>query len=222
LPLVSHALLETWRRRKAETLTLAAYRGVGGIAGAITQMVERVFAGFDPVQQHIAQQMFLRSTALGEGTEDTRRQVPMAELLGGPNSTAARPVLDRLATARLLTVDERGVQVAHEAVIRHWPRLRGWLNNDRELLHAHRRLTEAAADWDQHGRDDGLLYRGARLAAWNNRGLERLNTAELAFLTASRHHARQRTTKHHLIRLAATSLICAAVAVVSVLAAIAG
>jgi WD40 repeat protein len=219
LPLVSHALLETWRRRKADVLTLAAYRGAGGIQGGIAQTAERVYTGFEPEGQRIAHQVFLRLTALGEGTEDTRRRVQMAELLNGPDGTTVTTVLESLSAARLLTVGDDEVQVAHEAIIRHWPRLRGWLTDDRELLRAHRRLTEAAVEWDQQGKDDGLLYRGTRLAAWDNQSWERLNTLERAFLSASRgRQTREHGARRRRIRLAATGLL-AALAAMSVLAA---
>jgi WD40 repeat protein len=214
LPLVSHALLETWRRRRADVLSLAAYRGAGGIRGAIAQTAEQVFDGFDPRQQRIARQMFLRLTALGEDTEDTRRRVQMAELLGGPDSAMASAVLERLSVSRLLTVNHDEVQVAHEAIIRHWPRLRGWLTDDRELLHAHRHLTEAAVDWDQQGRDDGLLYRGVRLAAWDNRDVTPLNALEREFLSTSRsRHAHESRASRRRLRLAATGLVSALTAV---------
>ncbi|HEX6471683.1 MAG TPA: AAA family ATPase [Streptosporangiaceae bacterium] len=222
LPLVSHALLETWRRRKADVLTLAVYRGAGGIHGGIAQSAERVFAGFDPDGQRIVHRLFLRLTALGEGTEDTRRRVPMAELLDGQNGQdgqAVSAVLERLSAARLLTVGQDEVQVAHEALIRHWPRLRGWLADDRDLLVAHRRLTEAAVEWDRHGRDDGLLYRGPRLAAWDNRDLGRLNALEREFLAAGRgRRAREHGARRRRVRLAAAGMV-AALAAMSVLAA---
>jgi WD40 repeat protein len=219
LPLVSHTLLETWRRRKTDVLTLAAYRGAGGIQGGIAQTAERVFAGLAPEEQRIAHQVFLRLTALGEGTEDTRRRVPMTELLSGPDSTAVTTVLERLSAARLLTLGDHEVQVAHEAIIRHWPRLRGWLADDRELLRAHRRLTEAAVEWDQHGKDEGLLYRGARLAAWDHHNLERLNSLERTFLSVSRRRqVHEHGARRRRIRLAATGLL-AALTAMSVLAA---
>jgi WD40 repeat protein len=217
LPLLSHALLETWRRR-GPTLTLADYVSAGGVEGAIAQTAERVYAGLSPVQQQFARELFLRLTAFGEGTEDTRRRAAPAELLGGRDAAVAL-VLSRLTTARLVTVDEDCVTVAHEALIRGWPRLRAWLAEDRDLLLAHRRLTETAAEWDQHGRDDSYLYRGRRLVEWEGRPLDRLNDLETAFLAAGRRrnaqerHVRLRRTRVALVGLGAT------VAVIGVLAA---
>ncbi|MEV7965637.1 hypothetical protein AB0O34_06585 [Sphaerisporangium sp. NPDC088356] len=221
LPLLSHALLETWKRCKAGTMTLAAYRDVGGIQGAIAQSAEQVYDEFGDQERRLVKDTFLRLTALGEGTEDTRRRVAPAELLAGPNGPAVATVLARLTEARLLTVDEDGVQVAHEAVIRSWPRLRGWLAEDRELVRLLRRLTEAATEWEQHGREDELLYRGTRLAAWDGRELDRLNDLECAFLEAGRaREARERAAGSR--RLWATLVgLTVVTTVVSVLAAMA-
>lgn len=69
-------------------------------------------------------------------------------------------MLEQLVRARLLTVDGDTVDLAHEALIGAWPRLRGWVDEDRERLRLHRRLTEAARTWQQLDRDAGALYRG--------------------------------------------------------------
>ena len=188
LPLLSHALLETWRRRQGETLTIDGYRETGGVREAIGRTADTVYARFDPAQQRIAKDVLLRLTALGEGTEDTRRLAKRAELLGGREPESVGVVFDRLATARLVILDENSAQVAHEALIREWPLLRQWLTEDREGLRTHRRLTDAAAEWQALDRDPGALYRGARLAAareWAADHEERLNDLERAFLTSS-------------------------------------
>ena len=56
-------------------------------------------------------------------------------------------------------------EIAHEALIREWPRLRGWLAEDRDELRTLRQLTTAARAWEEAGRDEADLYRGPRLAA---------------------------------------------------------
>jgi WD40 repeat protein len=221
LPLLSHALLETWRRRRGRTLTLAGYEAAGGIRGAIAQTAERVYGQLSPEQQVTAKNVFLRLTALGEGTEDTRRRARRAELLVGPEHQSLQPVLDRLAQARLVTLGTDTVEVAHEAVIREWPRLRQWLTEDRDSLRMHRRLTEAATEWEASGRDDGCLYRGARLAAWQVRPMEALNLLELEFLNAShQREARERADQRRRTRLAVTGLSLA-LAVITALASLA-
>ena len=110
--------------------------------------------------------MFLQLTELGETTEDTRRRVPLAELIpeGGAGEEATA-VLEQLAGARLLVVGDDSAEIAHEALIREWPRLRGWLAEDRDELRALRQLATAARSWEESGRDDADLYRGARLEA---------------------------------------------------------
>lgn len=183
LPLVSHALLETWRRRRGNTLTLAGYQAAGGIQGALAQSAETFYAGLTPEQQRLARDLFLRLTAIGEGTEDTKRRIARDEL-------DSDVLLPDLSEARLITLDESTVELTHEAVITAWPRLRRWLTVDRDGLRTHRQLTEAAQAWAALERDPGGLYRGARLvaarewAAQDGNGA-RLNTVERAFLVAS-------------------------------------
>ncbi|HEX4865623.1 MAG TPA: hypothetical protein VFV02_16255, partial [Acidimicrobiales bacterium] len=188
LPLLSHALFATWQRREGGTLTLAGYREAGGVHEAIARTAEAVFSQFDPAQQHVTKDVFMRLTALGEGTEDTRRRVRRAELVAGRELGAIRVLLERLADARLVSLGEDSVEVAHEALIRAWPRLRRWLAEDREGLLIHRRLTEAASQWEALGRDPGALYRGGILVGardWAAGNQTRLNVLERTFLVAS-------------------------------------
>ncbi|MDQ7803117.1 hypothetical protein Q5425_05215 [Amycolatopsis sp. A133] len=211
LPLVSHALLETWRRRRGNALTLSAYLATGGVRGAIAQTADHAYHALDADQQRAAKQILLRLIALGEDTEDSRRRVPAAEFDTGPHPAA---VLDELVRARLLTVGEHTVEIAHEALIRNWPTLRAWIDEDRELLLAQRRLTDAAAEWERSGRDEEFLYRGSRLTAWDERDLGRLNDAEREFLEQSwRRHGRELAATR---RRARRTLIGAGVVVVVV------
>jgi WD40 repeat protein len=194
LPLLEHALLELWKRRRAGVLTLAAYHESGGVEEAVARRADEIFATFTSSQQALARRTFLRLTQPGEGTEDTRRRAQLEELSMADAREDLDPVLRQLVDARLLITsrDEVGgtevVEVAHEALIRGWPRLRGWIDEDRAGLRVHRRLTEAALDWESLGRDPSALYRGARLAAareWAERNEDALNRQEQAFLDAS-------------------------------------
>ncbi len=190
LPLLSHALLETWLRRRGRTLTFAGYTASGGVRGAIAKTAESVFQKLSPEQQAIARNIFLRLTELGEGTQDTRRRAPLSELVPPfVDARAAEAVLRTLADARLVTLSEDTAEVAHEALIREWPTLREWLSQDREGLRLHRHLTEAAQAWNRLNRDEGELYRGARLAQaleWAETHFDELNPLEREFLDASR------------------------------------
>ena len=190
LPLLSHALLATWERRRGRTLTLDGYHAAGGVRSAIAETAESVFTDqLDRGQQELAREVFLRLTELGEGTEDTRRRAALTEL-GRHSEEAAqlRGVLNTLADARLITLNEDSAEVAHEALIREWQRLHEWLTEDQEGLRVHRHLTDAAREWAVLGGDAGALYRGARLAQaqeWAAANEGRLNDAERTFLAAS-------------------------------------
>ncbi|MEU9454884.1 hypothetical protein [Streptomyces sp. NPDC048277] len=164
LPMLSHALLETWRRRRSRMLTLAAYEAAGGVRGAIAASAEEVYGQLDPRARTTARRLLLRlvEPGRGAGTPDTRRPLPRAELDEWADPLVPR-VVELLSRARLLTADEDGVQLAHEALITCWPRLADWLEEDRERLRDHRRLTEAALAWREAGRDTGALWRGTRL-----------------------------------------------------------
>jgi WD40 repeat protein/class 3 adenylate cyclase len=196
LPLLSHALLETWRRRRGTTLTLQGYAVSGGVRGAIAATADRVYLReLSDDQRRMARSIFLRLTELGEGTQDTRRRVPRSELVPEDDNVRAveiEHVLGILADARLITMGDDTVEVAHEALIREWPTLREWLGQDREGLRLHRRLTDAAAEWEIADRDPGSLYRGARLAQaveWAASRSAELNAGEHAFLEAGREQA---------------------------------
>ncbi|MFD8985714.1 hypothetical protein [Streptomyces sp. NPDC059564] len=161
LPLLSHALLETWRRRRGAALTLDGFHAAGGFEGALAQSAETLHASLSARQQDLARQVFVHLIALGEGTEDTKRPVAREEF-GQDADTGT--VLARAAALRLLTLDQDAVELTHEALIRAWPRLRGWIGDDRERLRRHRQLAEAVRAWEGVGRDPGALLRGTRLA----------------------------------------------------------
>lgn len=167
LPLLSHALFETWERRDGRTLTMAGYRDAGGARGAIARTAEQLYTDrLGPAQQRMARSLFLALTELGEGSEDTRRRVArheLAERFGDAETLDG--VVEALVAARLLTVGDDIVEVAHEAVIREWPRLRSWLEDDRDALRALRNLGHAAAEWEAGGFVPDDLYRGPRLAS---------------------------------------------------------
>ncbi|SDJ02327.1 WD40 repeat [Lentzea albidocapillata subsp. violacea] len=188
LPLLSHALVETWQRSGAE-LTLAAYRAGGGVRGAIAQTAERAHDELDPAEQQAMRRILVRLTAFGDGTDDTRRPIRRAELDGVAAPEVIDGVFARLVADRLVVLDEDTVEIAHEALIRAWPRLQRWLSDDRSTLLVHRRLTAAAHMWTELDRDDGTLYRGAQLvtaAAWAAEHPGELNATEESFLCASR------------------------------------
>ncbi|WP_172385598.1 PD40 domain-containing protein [Streptomyces sp. MNP-20] len=218
LPLMAHALREVWRRRSGKTLTLAAYEAIGGVQGAVAHTAEEAFGHFTQAEAARARALLLRMVAPGDGTQDTRRTVERSEL--GADCGA---VLERLVAARLLTVDGTRVDLAHEALISAWPRLRRWIETDRERLRLHRALTEAALSWRDLDRDPGALYRGTRLSTAREAFADatELTALEGEFLAASR------AAHDHGVRAKARAArrsraLLAALAVLVCLAAVAG
>lgn len=231
LPLMSHALRETWRRRSGRTLTEAAYDAIGGVQGAIAHTAEAVFAEFGEEEARAAKALLLRLVSPGDGTPDTRRPGDRSELdpardpadettdgTAGGDTTAS--VLERLLRARLLTVDDTTVNLAHEALITGWPRLGTWIDEDRDRLRLHRRLTSAARTWEELGRDPGALYRGAQLGSAREAFATRvgeLTSCERDFLTAStdahdrvRRAAARTTRRLRVLTVALSVLLCLA------------
>jgi WD40 repeat protein/transcriptional regulator with XRE-family HTH domain len=215
LPLLSHALLATWERRRGRVFTLDGYHASGGVRSAIAETAESVFTDqLNGAQQELVRDVFLRLTELGEGTEDTRRRATLNELVRkSVEATQLRVVLNTLAEARLITLNEDSAEVAHEALIREWQRLRDWLNEDREGLKLHRHLTENVREWESRGRDPSELYRGARLAharEWMETYGDRLNQSERDFLAASveqeQHEALERGAQRERELVAAQKL----------------
>jgi WD40 repeat protein len=187
LPLLSTALLELWQQRDGRHLRHVAYQRTGGVRGAVARLAESAFHELDGTQQIVAHSAMMRLVAEGSPGTVERRRVPLSEL-ELQSSADVSDVVALFTDRRLLTVSDGTVEVAHEALLREWPRLRRWLDEDQQGRRLHRHLTEAAYDWDRNARDSGDLYRGARLASaveWRDEHRHELNRTEEAFLAAS-------------------------------------
>jgi WD40 repeat protein/class 3 adenylate cyclase/energy-coupling factor transporter ATP-binding protein EcfA2 len=224
LPLLSHALRATWERRDGHTLSVEAYRATGGVASAIAQTADSVVASLPPGQREIARSVFLRLTELGDGTAESRRRASIEELVPeGVSPEAVEALLERLAEARLVTLGEGTAEVAHEVLIREWPTLRGWLEEDREGIRLHRQLGTAARIWEAGRQDASDVYRGARLAAaadWAQHHEAELNATERRFLNAGlqeadRERRAQLRANRRLRALLAGALVLLLIAVVA-------
>jgi WD40 repeat protein/DNA-binding SARP family transcriptional activator len=188
LPLLSTALLELWTHRRDRTLHLDDYARAGGVEGAVSRLAEECFGRLDGDGQVAAQRILLRLAAPGEGAEVVRRRAPLSEFDLDRDDDASR-AMAALTDARLVTVAEGTAEVAHEALLQEWPRLRTWLEDDAEGRKLHRHVTESSRAWDEGGRDAADLYRGARLTAaweWAEPHQADLNDLEREFLLASR------------------------------------
>jgi len=190
LPLLQHALHELWLARRGPWLTLDAYETSGGVRGALGRRAQDTYDALTPEQQTIARAILLRLTALGEGVSDTRRRAERTELYPtGTDPAQVDTVIQALSgpDARLVVADANSVEVAHEALIQGWSALRGWLEESRETLRTHRRLTDAANEWGRD-RDESYLYRGVRLAeaeGWIAAHGREMNALEADFVKAS-------------------------------------
>ena len=209
LPLLSAALLEQWREREGRTLRHAAYERTGGVSGAVGRLAEQTYTTLSEPEQRAARAILLRLADAGEhGAAFVRRRMPLDELDPDEHTAAAR---EALIDGRLVTAQDETLEVAHEALLREWPRLRRWLEEDAEGRRLHQHLIGAARDWQASGRDGGELYRGARLAStldWAAGHEAELNALERDFIAASRAEAQheaehQRRTNRRLRALLA-------------------
>jgi conflict system STAND superfamily ATPase/WD40 domain-containing protein len=164
MPLLQHALWELWNRRHGRQLRAKEYRVFGGVKQAIASTAENVYGECSKPEQEQVRNIFLRLTRLDEVDEgrDTRRRVPLSDLIPyGADAAPISALLDKLANARLIvkTVneDQTEIEVAHEALIRHWERLQSWLNEDRDALRLRESVSEAAKEWEKSGKDESLL-----------------------------------------------------------------
>lgn len=190
LPLLQHLLAELFERRMGRLLTIDAYEDLGGLTGALAERAEEIFRSADDAQRSAIRRVFGRLTDPGEGSADLRRRVLRADL---GVSHAVAWVLDRFGSARLLTFDRDPatraptVEVAHEALLREWPRLVEWLDEDRDLLRSLDSISTASAVWRESGQEADLL-RGPRLTqALDIRSTapERLRPLDRTFISAS-------------------------------------
>ena len=189
LPLLEFALTSLWEARQGNRLLHEAYEAMGCVPGAMAQRAERVFDRLSPLEQQAAPRVFKELIRPGQGTDDTRRRATVGEV-----GEAAWPLVRQLADARLLvtardaTTGTETVEVAHEALIRHWDRLKGWLDADREFLLWRQRLRGLLQEWEHTNQDAGVLLRGALLAearGWLSRRPGDLSEAERQFIQAS-------------------------------------
>lgn len=192
LPLLQYTLSELFDRREDNQLTIAAYDEIGGLAGALGARAENVYTSADASRQDAIRRVFGRMTNPGEQSADLRRRIPVSDLGEDPANVWA---IEQFGNARLVTFDrdvatrEPTVEVAHEALLREWPRLVRWLAEDAELLRSIDAVAIAASVWDQGGRSATDLYRGGRLE--NAIGLalaapDRLRDIDAEFIESSR------------------------------------
>jgi WD40 repeat protein len=204
LPLLQFALTELFEARQGRTLTREGFNAIGGTLGALVKRAEKVYQTLSEPERALTRQIFLRLVTLGEGVEDTRRRVSRSELKTlTPDIDMLDDVLEAFESYRLLSFDadpgtrSPTVEIAHEALLREWERLRLWLAESRDDIRTQRQLAHMASEWQGAAKDPSFLAQGSRLtafAAWAQTTPIVLTTPERAFLEASI----QRRTSDHL------------------------
>ena len=194
LPLLQFTLEQLFRQRSGRQLTLSAYRELGGVKGALARKAEETYTEL-PSEEHrkLARALLVRLIDPGASEQDTtRRRAALSEFtLADPTQTRLmRETIDTFITARLLTTNEitgtTTIEVSHEALIREWQRLAGWLREARDDIRLQQTISEDAAEWEQHNKPGDRLYRGSQLKearAWARRNTP--SGSEVAFLRAS-------------------------------------
>lgn len=226
LPLLSTSLVELWFDQADGRLRLESQQRLGGIRGAVARLAESSYENLDAAQRDAAQRLFLRLVTVGDEGLVTRRRVPRSELDLAQDAVLAS-VVERLTEDRLLTAHETTVEVAHEALLREWPRLEGWLAEDAQGRELREHLIQSAKRWDEAGREPAELYRGPRLAVtldWAAEHSAELNAVERDFLGESRRQGeleaeRQRRQNRRLrLALVGAAVLLAAAVVAGILA----
>ena len=205
LPLLSQAMALTWEKREGDRLTIRGYGEIGGVASAVETSAEGAYGGLSPGRQELARQILRDLTVAGRDGKLTRRPLARADLYASLASEARAEVdtvLEAFASQRLIVLSEDNVEISHDVLLRAWPRLKAWLEDDQASWLLYAALADDAHDWQEHGKNSSFLYRGAHLgsvrqavARWgaNPARYPALTPAESEFLRVSQRAATRRT-----------------------------
>ena len=206
LPLLEFALKLLWEKQSDGKLTHAAYEEIGGVEKALANHAEDVYQKLTEDEQQRVQHIFTQLVRPGAGTEDTRRLATRTDV-GEDNWDLVTYLANQDARLVVTGCDEATgeatVEVVHEALIRGWERLREWMESDREFRTWQERLRTAMQIWENSRRDEGALLRGALLVEaedWMKQRGDTINSAEKAFIHASREHQKQEEQRERELR----------------------
>ncbi|NEQ38190.1 MAG: tetratricopeptide repeat protein, partial [Okeania sp. SIO3I5] len=195
LPLLEFALTLLWAKQQNGELTHEAYESIGGVEKALAEYAEEQYQNLSEEDKRRAQQIFIQLVRPGEGTEDTRRLATSDEI--GESNWNLVTRKEGLADARLVVTnkiegkietDRETVEIIHEALIREWGTLRGWIDVNREFRTWQERLKVRMQEWETSSRDDGALLRGVPLGEaeeWLHKRREELSQAQRDFVQLS-------------------------------------
>ncbi|MCP4361880.1 MAG: SUMF1/EgtB/PvdO family nonheme iron enzyme [Chloroflexi bacterium] len=205
LPLLQFALLQLWDNRERNRVTWETYRRLGSVMEILANTANNIYTSLLPEERVTARRILLHLVKPGEGLEFTRRRVPRRLLYQtGEAHDRIDRVLEKLIQSRLVrsskgrTEEDDQIEVAHEALVRNWPRLVEWLEEERFRLRHRLRLTDQAEQWDSLDRDESALLRGALLD--EARRYEDLNPLEEDFVQASQDAMRRQEKEREAAR----------------------
>ncbi|WP_133902058.1 protein kinase domain-containing protein [Actinophytocola oryzae] len=205
LPRLAHALRATWQHRWGNVLTLRGYQMTGGVDRAVAVSADQLFGQLHPYHQATLRATLLRLVRVLPDGGIARRRAPRSEL----DERAVTALVD----ARLVSADDEGVRLSHDALLVAWPRLRAWVDAERQDLLLRQRLDEATANWAEGGRERGDLYRGTRLqAAQEWAATHVLTQPQQDFLKASERGQRRSTRRLRVVIAALAVLLVASLA----------
>jgi basic membrane lipoprotein Med (substrate-binding protein (PBP1-ABC) superfamily)/DNA-binding SARP family transcriptional activator/energy-coupling factor transporter ATP-binding protein EcfA2 len=247
LPLFQYTLTELFDRRNEGNLSLDVYDAMGGLRGTLTRRADELFGELTASQAAAARQLFLRLVTIADTDEWSRRRVRASEILAlDIDVVDLQAVIGAYGTARLLTFDRDHVsgsptvEVAHEALLTEWERLRDWIDEARDDVRRQVRLAAAGAEWHSSGGNPDYLLSGSRLQeyeVWATLTTLSLTRGERAYLDASvtereaiatveterasREVALDRRARRRLWGLAAAVVVLAGIGLALILAALA-
>ena len=223
LPLLSQAMLLTWENREGNRLTTHGYGQGGGVSLAVQRSADAVYEALPAGQQELARHLLRSMTVGSRDARLTRRPVSLADLHAGHSETERSQldtVLEAFAAKRLVVLNAGTAQISHDVLLRAWPRLRGWLEDDQASLILHGQLATDAAEWHSRNDDPSFLYRGTQLAALREATTQwsadpgrypSLTDTQANFLQASEGAAARGTHQRRILAAALVILLIGAV-----------
>lgn len=159
LPLLQYALMELHARHEAKTglLPFAAYAAMGGVEGALAKRAAHLFEAMPKDSQDALAEilpMLVSMDGASERQSAVRRAAPLEELCSTP---ARARLVQELVKARFLATNSGTAMLSHEALLRNWDRVRGWIEQNRSLLRQRARIEKYHAIWEDSGRSKSAL-----------------------------------------------------------------
>ncbi len=228
MPLLQHALKLLWDHRQGPWLRAEEYEAMGGVRNAVANTADQFYGGLEEADQERVRDIFMRLTHLsdalaGEDPRDTRQRVRLADLVpAGAETAPVQELVAQLDEQHLVVVNEGEVEVVHEALIRHWPRLRKWIEENRAGLKLRESVRENALEWESHQRDESFLdHRGSRLEealTLSEQPRFALNILEKAYLDACVNAVRREQVRREQLRFRITAGLVVGLVIMSAIA----